>query len=355
MTERIRECVRMVVIGVVMAAATALFGASEARADPPGRVARLSYVAGPVSFSPAGDDQWAEAVLNRPLVAGDRLGGCRRPRRARIRQRLAGGSGAATSVAVTNIDDRTAQFQLQQGVLDLRVRQMDPGAIVEIDTPNLAFQVTRRAAIASSSIRRAARRTCSSRAVRATCTAKRRRIRSVPDRPTASRARISRRPTSCPSRASMNSTASPASATRATARVAVGALRIARRRRLRGSRPVRHLAAGCAVRPCLVSARGAGDWSPYHNGHWGGGVDPGAGGGSTTAPWGFAPFHYGRWAYSATAGAGSRAALMCVRCMRPRWLRSSAASGVSVGVSAAGPAIGWFPLAPREGVARRTT
>ena len=44
-----------------------------AHADPPGRVARVGYVKGPVSFSPAGEDDWVEATLNRPLVTGDRL------------------------------------------------------------------------------------------------------------------------------------------------------------------------------------------------------------------------------------------------------------------------------------------
>ena len=37
-------------------------------ADPPDRVARISFLSGNVSFQPAGDDQWAQASLNRPLV-----------------------------------------------------------------------------------------------------------------------------------------------------------------------------------------------------------------------------------------------------------------------------------------------
>ena len=44
-----------------------------AGADPPSRVARLGYISGAVSFSPAGEDVWVEAAINRPLTTGDRL------------------------------------------------------------------------------------------------------------------------------------------------------------------------------------------------------------------------------------------------------------------------------------------
>src|SRR5438874_1790733 len=130
------------VLGPALALAT-MFSAGIVLADPPARIGRLSYFSGTVSFSPAGDDQWAYAVLNRPVITGDRLwsdnGG-------RVELTLDNGSlwlGAATSVVVSNIDDRTTQFELQQGTLDLRVRREFAGNVVEIDTPNLALQVTR--------------------------------------------------------------------------------------------------------------------------------------------------------------------------------------------------------------------
>src|SRR5258706_8499857 len=44
-----------------------------ALADPPVRAARLAYISGSVSFSPAGEGQWYQAVINRPLTIGDRL------------------------------------------------------------------------------------------------------------------------------------------------------------------------------------------------------------------------------------------------------------------------------------------
>src|SRR6266700_327319 len=127
-------------IGLVLALSAAL-SAGIAWADPPTRIARLSYFSGTVSFSPAGDDEWAHAILNRPIITGDRLWS---DNGARVALALDNGAvwlGAATSVVVSNIDDRTAQFELQQGTLDLRVRRIYGGSVVEIDTPNLSFQV----------------------------------------------------------------------------------------------------------------------------------------------------------------------------------------------------------------------
>src|SRR6187551_2334633 len=46
---------------------------SDPAADPPSRVARLSLTEGDVSLAPAGTEEWAEAVLNRPITTGDRL------------------------------------------------------------------------------------------------------------------------------------------------------------------------------------------------------------------------------------------------------------------------------------------
>ena len=41
--------------------------------DPPGRVGRLNYVEGPVSFQPAGVTDWVDADVNRPLTMGDQV------------------------------------------------------------------------------------------------------------------------------------------------------------------------------------------------------------------------------------------------------------------------------------------
>lgn len=110
-----------------------------ANADPPSRVARLGYMSGAVSFSPAGETEWDPATINRPLGSGDRLW---TERGARAEIQIGGASvrmNGATSVAVLNLDDRIAQLQLTQGTLNVRVRRLAPNQVVEVDTPNLAF------------------------------------------------------------------------------------------------------------------------------------------------------------------------------------------------------------------------
>ncbi|HEV7816510.1 MAG TPA: DUF6600 domain-containing protein, partial [Janthinobacterium sp.] len=120
-------------------AVLALGGSAAALADPPGRVARLGYSSGAVSFSAAGDDQWVQADLNRPLVPGDRLW-----TDDGARDELQVGSAAVrmqgdTLLSVLNLDDRVVQLQLSQGRLNVRVRELAPDGVFEIDTPNLAL------------------------------------------------------------------------------------------------------------------------------------------------------------------------------------------------------------------------
>lgn len=61
---------------VLLLGLIALIWAAFAYADPPERVARLSYPSGAVSFSPAGEDAWMQATRNRPLITGEVLLAC---------------------------------------------------------------------------------------------------------------------------------------------------------------------------------------------------------------------------------------------------------------------------------------
>src|SRR6186997_947868 len=61
------------IAALLLLAATTFLASGVVLADPPYRVARLGFVSGSVSFSPAGEDDWVQANLNRPLVTGDRL------------------------------------------------------------------------------------------------------------------------------------------------------------------------------------------------------------------------------------------------------------------------------------------
>jgi hypothetical protein len=114
-----------------------------ASADPPTRVARLGYISGAVSFSPAGEDDWLRATMNRPLITGDRLwvdAGARAE--VQVGSAVIRMSGS-TSVMLLNLEDRVAQLQLGQGTLNVRVRRLGPQEVFEIATPNLAYSIRR--------------------------------------------------------------------------------------------------------------------------------------------------------------------------------------------------------------------
>lgn len=110
-----------------------------ASADPPSRVARLGYVSGAVSFSPAGEDDWVQATLNRPMTSGDRLWA---DPGARAEIQVGGAMvrmNAGTSVSILNLDDQITQLQLTQGALNVRVLRLERDQLFEVDTPNVAF------------------------------------------------------------------------------------------------------------------------------------------------------------------------------------------------------------------------
>jgi hypothetical protein len=110
--------------------------------DPPTRVARLGYLEGSVSFEPAGENDWVQAVPNRPMTTGDKLW-VDKDSRAELQL----GSAVIrlnenTGFSFLNLDDHTAQIQLTSGTINVRVRRLDQNDDFEVDTPNLAFTVS---------------------------------------------------------------------------------------------------------------------------------------------------------------------------------------------------------------------
>ncbi|MEO6030337.1 MAG: DUF6600 domain-containing protein [Burkholderiaceae bacterium] len=91
-------------------------------------------------------------------------------------------------------------------------------------------------------------------------------------------------------------------------------------------------------------------WAPYSAGHWAW-VSPWGWTWVDDAAWGYAPFHYGRWLHLRSRWYWSPG----VRVARPVYAPALVAwvGGPRVNVSISvgggrGPAVGWFPLAPRE-------
>ncbi|MDE2137841.1 MAG: hypothetical protein KGJ68_10425, partial [Gammaproteobacteria bacterium] len=129
---------------LAMLGALALVASCPARAedaDPPNRLARLSYLEGAVSFEPAGLLDWVPAERNRPLTSGDRLW----TDQESIAELDLGDAvlrlGGMTGFAFLNLDDRFAQIQLSAGLLIVRVWDTSAGQSYEIDTPNLALSL----------------------------------------------------------------------------------------------------------------------------------------------------------------------------------------------------------------------
>jgi hypothetical protein len=115
---------------------------SEDQDDPPGRVARLGYLQGSVSFQPAGETDWVGAVPNRPLSTGDQLW---TDENSRAEVQL--GSAVIrlapmTGFSFLDLDDDTIQIQLTSGSISVTVRRLGDGDDFEVDTPNQAFTIS---------------------------------------------------------------------------------------------------------------------------------------------------------------------------------------------------------------------
>ncbi|HEV7521972.1 MAG TPA: DUF6600 domain-containing protein [Candidatus Angelobacter sp.] len=125
---------RLVVLSLLFIASSGY-----AQDHPPGRVARISYLNGNVSFLPAGQDQWSQATLNFVVTTGDRIYTDKD-----AKAELEGGSysvrlAGKTDVTVTQIDDTVAQFAVGQGTVRFSVYQLPSDNTVEADLPNAAI------------------------------------------------------------------------------------------------------------------------------------------------------------------------------------------------------------------------
>jgi hypothetical protein len=327
----------------------ALLVCGMAAADPPARVARLANIGGAVSFSPAGEDEWVFAIPNRPLITGDRVWADAGARAELQIGSLALRIGSQTSVTILNLDDRVAQFQLAQGALNVRVRRIDPGQTIEVDTPLLAFSLRRPGDY-----------------------------------------RIDVDPASGATTVAVRSGegevygegAAYVIAARQWYRFADSGLRDyqydalppadafdswTRDRDRRQDNPV----AARYVSPDVIgyadldeygtwsSVEGYGnvwvptsvarDWAPYRDGHWSW-IEPWGWTWVDDAPWGFAPFHYGRWAYARERWCWVPGPVRTRAVYAPALVAFVGGNNFRVSVGSGGPArgIAWFPLAPGE-------
>ena len=321
-----------------------------AAAEPPSRAARLGYINGTVSFSPAGQRAWVQANVNRPLTTGDRVW---TGSNSRAELQVGGAAvrmGASTSMVLLNLDDRIAQVQLTQGSLKIRVRSLGPRQSVEVATPNLALtlrrsgdyrievdpsddatvvrvdsgegQVYGHGASYTVNSRRAFRFYGTDLSDYETVTARR-----DDDLDRWSRERDRRGDSSTSARYVSSEVVGYEDLD------ANGSWRV-------------DASYGNVWTPSRVAA----GWTPYRDGHWSW-VDPWGWTWVDDAPWGYAVSHYGRWAnidgsWAWVPGPRRERAVYApalVAFVGGRNFQVSASVG-----SPAAAAVGWFPLAPRE-------
>ena len=314
--------------------------------DPPVRVARMSYTSGRVSFSPAGNDAWVEAQINRPVATGDRVWADADSRAELSIDNSTWWLGDSTSLAVSNLDDRIVQMQLQEGVVDVNVRTLPPDNIVEIDTPNLAFSLTRpgryRVEVDPQdgstlvTVRDGNGEVYGEGGSYVVNAGQAYRFYGtdvsdseyVPLPPPDAFDRFA---------ADRERQYTQSAALRYVSPEVIGYQDLDRN----GSWSVEPTY-GNVWFPRAVSV----DWAPYREGHWAW-IDPWGWTWVDSEPWGFAPFHYGRWAHF-SRGWGWVPGPRHVRAVyAPALVAFIGGAGFGVAVSS-GPAIGWFPLAPRE-------
>lgn len=89
------------------------------------------------------------------------------------------------------------------------------------------------------------------------------------------------------------------------------------------------------------------DWAPYRDGRWAW-IDPWGWTWIDAAPWGFAPFHYGRWVQVGGRWGWAPGTYAARPVYAPALVAWIGDPGRNVRSSHASPAVGWFPLAPRE-------
>jgi hypothetical protein len=111
--------------------------------DPPGRVARVSYLQGDVALRPAGVEDWAPATLNRPLTTDDVLS-----LDSDARAELQIGSATIhldedTVFSISELSDDVLQARVTEGAVYVTVRRLRDGELIEINTPQAAISISK--------------------------------------------------------------------------------------------------------------------------------------------------------------------------------------------------------------------
>ena len=308
--------------------------------DPPGRVARLNYLTGAVSYRPGSVEEWAAATANYPLTTGDHLwsdeGAGAEMHIGSTSIRLA----SQTAVEFLNLDDQCAQLGVAQGAIDVRLRNLDGDQTFEVDTPNGAISLARSGDYRIDVIPGENATYVTIRSGQAEVagagnpfTIQPQQMARIGGDPAAVDINAVKPPDAwdqwCMDRDRREDEAASASAAYVPREMA----------------GYEDLSANGDWRPMpgygnVWVPRVDADWAPYHYGHWAW-VDPWGWTWIDDASWGFAPFHYGRWAYAGGAWVWVPGTIVA----RPVYAPALVAF---VGGGGGGFGVAWFPLGPHE-------
>ena len=340
--------------GVALAAVTVLCGIGTASAqavdvDPPDRVARITETYGQVWLYTPDAGEWIAAARNRPVTSGDRLA-----TDAGARVELSLGSttmriDSGSELEVLRLDDRRVALQLHNGSAAVRIRDVRAVGEFELTTAEGRFRVQTAGRYRFDRFDRASHLTVYAGQanfegpgsaltvysgqrgefwIEANGAAQYSLTEPVRD---AFAGWVGERERNEDRVASMQRYVSPEM---------TGAQDLDRYGRWEQSPD---------YGPIWYPRGVASGWAPYSSGHWAW-VRPWGWTWVDDAPWGFAPFHYGRWVYYGNAWCWTPGAFAARPVYAPAlvaWVGGPRAN-VSISIGGAGPAVGWFPLAPRE-------
>jgi len=316
--------------------------------DPPDRVARLSYLRGDVSFQPAGDDDWVQANLNRPLGTGDKLF---TDQNSRVEMEVGAATlrlDAQSNFDILNLNDTVAQTELTQGTINLHVRRVFEGQSYEVDTPNLAFVINQpgdyRVDIAPDGTSTMVTvfkgagdvygENNASYSVNAG-NSYRFHDASLQDYEVLDIPRGDDFDTWADSR---NQRYDRPTSRQYVSEEVIGAADLDDYGGWSDEPEYGHV-----WYPTQVEA----GWAPYRDGHWAW-VDPWGWTWVDNAAWGFAPFHYGRWVYAGSRWGWCPGPVAVRPVYAPALVAFVGGAGFGIGVGINTGPVGWFPLGPRD-------
>jgi len=312
--------------------------------DPPSIAARMNYTQGSVTFQPGGEGDWVNAVPNRPLTSGDNLWTDQGSRAELHIGSTAVRLAAETSLTLLDLNERTTQLRLSEGTVILRLRHLDDGDLVEVDTPNLAFNLQRTGEYridvdSNGDVTKVSvwsgRGEVTGGGYSYTVVAGQSARFSGSDQLNYDIAQMPR-PDGLDNwafqrdhredRAESANYVSP---------------------EMTGYEDLDdygHWQYVGGYGTVWVPAGVASDWAPYRNGHWAY-IDPWGWTWVEDEPWGFAPFHYGRWAYAGNRWCWVPGPVAVRPVYAPALVAFVGGGGFAI---SGGPGVAWFPLAPGE-------